>query len=130
MEKVLHAREGGVNMKRYQQGILLGVVLSVFLAVAIALASSEERRRQLSHRLEALRDALPGGEQLKHSAQQVATKAREAGSNLGDQVQESASKLSKRTQEMVSAAQQTAASLGANLQTKSADLIGDLRDRV
>jgi len=116
-------------MKRYQQGILLGLVLSVLLTVAIALALSDERRRQLSHRLEELRKALPDGEQLKQSAQQVATKAREAGSHLGDQVQESASKLGQRTQEMVGAAKLSAASWGATLQTKSADLIGDLRDR-
>ena len=97
-------------MKRYQQGILLGLVLSVLLTVAIALALSDERRRQLSHRLEELRKALPDGEQLKQSAQQVATKAREAGSHLGDQVQESASKLGQRTQEMVGAAKLSAAS--------------------
>lgn len=116
-------------MKRYQQGILLGVVLSALIAVAIALVTSEERRRQLSHRLEELRKALPDGEQLKHSAQEVASKAREAGSNLGDQVQASASKLSQRTQEMVSAAQQTAASLGTNLQAKRSDLMNGLSDR-
>ena len=115
-------------MKRYQQGIVLGVVLSALIAVAIALATSEERRRQLSHRLEELRKALPDGKQVKHSAQEMASKAWEAGSSLGDQVQASASKLGQRTQEMVSAAQQTAASLGANLQTKSADLVGSLRD--
>src|SRR5258707_1142634 len=99
-------------MKRYQQGILLGVVLSILLAVAIALATSEERRRQLSHRLEELRHALPDGEQLKQSAQQAVTKARETGSHLGEQVQDSASKLGHRTQEMLSTAQQTVASVG------------------
>jgi hypothetical protein len=116
-------------MKRYQQGILLGVVLSVLIAVAIALATSEERRRQLSHRLEELRNALPDGKQLKHSAQEVASKAREAGSNLGDQVQASASKLGQRTQEMVSTAQQTGTSFGANVQARSSDLLNGLRDR-
>ncbi len=115
-------------MKRYQQGILLGVVLSVLIAVAIALATSEEQRRQLSHRLEELRNALPDGKQLKHSAQEVVSKARGAGSNLGDQMQASASKLGQRTQEMVSTAQQTANSLGTNLQAKSADLVHSLRD--
>lgn len=115
-------------MKRYQQGILLGLVLSVLIAVAIALATSEERRSQLSQRLEELRKALPDGKQLKHSAQEIASKAREASSNLGDQVQASASKLGQRTQERVSAAQQTAASLGATLQAKSSDLVSGLRD--
>ena len=116
-------------MRRYQQGILLGLVLSALIAVAIALTTSEERRRQLSHRLEELRKALPDGKQLKHSAQEMASKAREASSDLGDQVQASASKLGQRTQEMVNAAQQTAASLGANLQAKSSDLVNGLKDR-
>lgn len=115
-------------MKRYQQGILLGLVLSALIAVAIALATSEERRRQLNHRLEELRKALPDGKQLKHSAQEMASKAREAGGNLGDQVQASASKLGQRTQEMMNAAQQTAATLGTTLQAKSADLVSGLRD--
>ncbi len=115
-------------MKRYQQGIVLGVVLSALIVVAIALATSEERRRQLSHRLEELRKALPDGKQLKHSAQEMASKAREAGSNLGDQVQASASKLGQRTQEMVNAAQQTAATFGANLQAKRSNLVSGLRD--
>lgn len=116
-------------MKRYQQGILLGVVLSALITVAIMLATSQERRRQLSHRLEEVRKALPDGKQVKHSAQQMASKAREAGNHLGDQVQASASKLGQRTQEMVSAAQQTASSLGANLQAKGSDVMNGLRDR-
>lgn len=115
-------------MKRYQQGILLGVVLSALIAVAIALATSEERRSQLSQRLEEFRKVLPDGEQLKHSAQGVASRALEASSNLGDQVQASASKLGQHTQEMVSAAQQTAASLGTTLQAKGSDLVSGLRD--
>ena len=90
-------------MNRWQS-ILIGLVLSALLGVAIALAVSDKRRRQLSHRLEELRKALPRREQLKQSAQQAATKAREVGSNLGEQVQESASKLGLRTQEMVGAA--------------------------
>jgi phage-related minor tail protein len=116
-------------MKRYQQGILLGVVLSVLIAVAVALATSEERRRQVSHRLEELRNALPDGKQLKQSAQEVASKAREAGNNVSNQVQASASKLGQRTQEMVGAVQQTANSLGANLQAKSSDLVNGWKDR-
>ncbi len=115
-------------MSRYRQGILIGMVLSALLVVAIALALSDERRRQLSHRLEEVRNTLPGMEQLKQSAQQAATKAREAGSNLGEPVQESASKLGQRTQEIFSVAQQTATSLGANLQAKSTDLMSERRD--
>ena len=117
-------------MSRYWPGILIGMVLSVLIGVTLALAVSEERRRQLSHRLEELRNALPDGKQLKQSAHQAATKAREAGSHLGEQMQESASKLGQRTQEMVGAAQQTATSLGANLQAKRSDLVNGLRDRV
>jgi septal ring factor EnvC (AmiA/AmiB activator) len=99
-------------MNRSQQGFLLGAVLSILLAVAIALALSDERRRQLRHRLEALRNALPDGEHLKQSAQQAASKAREAGSHLGEQMQESANKLGQRTQEMAGAARQTVTSSG------------------
>lgn len=75
--------------------------------------------------MEGLRNALPDGEQLKHSVQQAATKVRETGSALGDQVQASANKLGQRTQETVSAA----TSLGANLQAKSSDWANGLRDR-
>jgi gas vesicle protein len=129
LERALYAGEGGEHMKRYQQGILLGVVPSVLLALAIALATSEERRRQLRHRLEELRNALPNEDQLKHSAQEAASKAREAGSTLGNQVQASARKLGQRTQEMVSAAQQTATSFGSTVQAKRSDLVNGLRDR-
>ncbi|HEU5374476.1 MAG TPA: hypothetical protein VFV38_03470 [Ktedonobacteraceae bacterium] len=87
------------------------MILSVLIVLAIALTLSDERRRQLSQRLEELRNALPGIEQLKQSAQEVTTKARETGSNLGEQVQESANKLAYRTQELLTAAQQKAASL-------------------
>lgn len=90
---------------RYWQGILMSIVLSALIAVAIALSLSEERRRKLRSRLEELRHALPGVEQLQQSAQRAATKARETRSNLGEQVQESASKLGQRTQEMFSTVQ-------------------------
>jgi hypothetical protein len=59
-------------MNRWQS-ILMGLVLSALLGVAIALAVSDERRRQLSHRLEELRKALPRMEQLKQSAQEERT---------------------------------------------------------
>lgn len=116
-------------MKRYQQGILLGVVLSLLVAVALALATSEERQRQLSQRLQELRKALPDRKHLKQSAQEVASKARKAGNNLGDHVQASASKWGQRTQEMVSVAQQTATSFGGSLQAKSTELVNGLRNQ-
>lgn len=115
-------------MKRYQQGILLGVVLSLLVAVALALATSEERRHQLSQRLEELRKALPDGKHLKQSAQEVASKTREAGNTPGNHVQASASKLGQRTQEMVSAAQQTVTSFGGSLQAKSSELVNGLKN--
>jgi len=99
-------------MNRFRQGILIGLILSIVIVLAIALTLSDEKRRQLTHRLEELRSALPGIEQIKQSAQEVTTRARETGSNLGEQVQESASKLAHRTQEMLTTAQQKAASLG------------------
>ena len=116
-------------MKRYLPGILAGVVLSALLAVAIVLATSEQRRQQLSARLEEMRKAFPDGKQLKQSVQKVASSAREAGSNLGDQMQISTSKLGQRTQEMVSTARQTAGSLGARLQARGSDLVNSLNNR-
>ncbi len=116
-------------MSRFRQGMLIGFVLSLLIVLAIVLTLNDERRRQLSHRLEELRNALPGMEQLKHSAQQAATKARETGSNLGEQVQESASKLAQRTQEMLNTAQQTVTSLGVNKQGKSADSVSEEVER-
>lgn len=98
-------------MNRFRQGVLIGLILSVLIVLAIALTLSDERRRQLSHRLEELRNALPGIEQLKQSAHEATTKARDAGSILGGQVQESASKLAHRTQEILTTAQQKMASL-------------------
>jgi len=98
-------------MSRFRQGGLIGLLLSGLIMLAIALTLSDERRRQLSQRLEELRNALPGMEQLKRSAQEATTKARDAGSVLGEQVQESASLLAYRAQELLTPAQQKAASL-------------------
>jgi gas vesicle protein len=98
-------------MSRFRQGVLIGLILSVLIVLAIALTLSDERRRQLSHRLEELRNALPGIEQLKQSTHEATTKARNAGSTLGEQMQESASKLAHRTQEILTTVQQKAASL-------------------
>jgi len=97
-------------MSRFRQGVLIGLILSVLIVLAIALTLSDEKRRQLSHRLEELRSALPGIEQLKQSAQEATAKAREAGNNLGEQMQESASKLTHLTQERLNTAQQKGAS--------------------
>jgi len=98
-------------MNRFRQGVFIGVILSTLIVLAIALALSDERRQELRHRLEELRNALPGIEQLKQSAQEATTKARDAGSMLGEQVQESANKLAHRTQEILTTVQQKAASL-------------------
>ncbi len=98
-------------MKSFRQGILIGLILSVLLTLAIALTLNDERRRRLSYRLEKLRDALPGMEQLKQSARETATRARETGSTLGKQVQESSGKLAKHTQEILTTVQQKAVSL-------------------
>lgn len=62
-------------MSRFRQGMLIGLILSALITLAIALMWSEERRRQLRSRLEKLRDALPGMEQLKQSTQEAATRA-------------------------------------------------------
>ena len=99
-------------MSRFRQGILIGVIFSVLIALAIALTLNDERRRQLRHRAEELRNTLPGMEQLKQSVQETATRARETGSYLGEQVQVSTGKLAHRTQEMLTTAQQKVTSLG------------------
>ena len=114
----LPVKAGGVKVKRSQFGILLGTVLSGLLVVAIALSMNKERRQQLKSRLEEIRKTLPGTQQLKQSAQQAATKAKEAGSHLGEQVQESASKVGHRTQELFDTAKQTVASIGGNRHSK------------
>ena len=106
-------------MKRSQLGILLGMVLSALLVVAIALSMNEERRQQLRSRLEEIRKALPGTQQLKQSAQEAATRARETGSDLSGQVQESAGKLVQHTQEILSTAQKKAVSWGEKQETKT-----------
>jgi len=99
-------------MNRFRQGVLLGLILSVLITLAVALTLNDERRRQLRYRLEKLRNTLPGVEQLKQSAQEAATRARETGSPLSEQVQESAGKLAQHTQEIFSTVQRKAASLG------------------
>ena len=98
-------------MNRFRQGVLLGLILSVLITLAVALTLNDERRRQLRYRLEKLRNTLPGVEQLKQSAQEAATRARETGTNLSGQMQESAGKLVQHTQEILSTAQKKAASL-------------------
>jgi hypothetical protein len=104
-------------MSRFRQGILVGFILSVLITLAVAFTLNDERRRQLSYRLEKMREALPGVEQLKQSAQEVATRARETGSNLSEQVQESAGKLVQHTQEILSTAQKKVVSLGDRQET-------------
>ena len=105
-------------MNRFRQGVLLGLILSMLITLAISVMLNDERRRQLRYRLEKLRNALPGVEQLKQSAQEAATRARETGSNLSEQVQESAGKLVQHTQEILSTAQKKAASLDEMQETK------------
>ncbi|HTK09299.1 MAG TPA: hypothetical protein VL485_19170 [Ktedonobacteraceae bacterium] len=99
-------------MSRFRQGLIVYVLLSVLIALAIALTLNDERRRQLRNRFEKLQDALPDVEQLKQSAQDAATRARETGSDLNEQVQASAGKLVQHTQEILSTVQQKATALG------------------
>ena len=84
-------------MNRFQQGMLAGLFLSLGIILVLLLTRNQERRRQLTQRLE----------HLQHSAHQAVTKAREVGSTLSDQVQESAGNWSQRTQKVLSAVQQT-----------------------
>jgi gas vesicle protein len=112
-------RKGGVKMSRLQQGVLVGVGISLLVALLILLMRSEEMRRKLSKRFEELQNALPEREQLKQSGQQVtarvsqtaskvkdaaqeaATKVRETGSALGDRVQQSGSRVRQLRQDVV-----------------------------
>lgn len=98
-------------MNRFRQGVFIGVILSTLIVLAIALALSDERRQELRHRLEEIRNALPRIEQLKQSAQEAAAKARDAGSTLGEQVQASANKLAHRAQDLLATTEQKALSL-------------------
>jgi uncharacterized alpha-E superfamily protein len=106
-------------MSRFRQGLIVGLILSVPITLAIALTLNDERRRQLRYRFEKLRETLPGVEQLRQSAQEAATRARETGSDLSEQVQASAGKLVQHTQEILSTVQQKAASLGEKQVTKN-----------
>ena len=88
-------------MSRLQQGMLLGLMLSVGMTLAIALILNDKRRRQIRARFEKLRNTLLDVERLKHSAQQAATRARKTGSHPGEQVQESTGKPVQQTQEIL-----------------------------
>jgi predicted PurR-regulated permease PerM len=99
-------------MSRFRQGLLSGLILSVVITLAIALMWNEERRRQLSSRLEKLWKTLPRMKQLKQSAQKATSRAQKTGSISSELVQESAGKLAQHTQEILSIVQKKAASLG------------------
>jgi hypothetical protein len=68
------------------------LILSVLFTVAIVLTLNDKRRRQLRYRLGKLQNVLPAMGQVKQSAQEAATRARETGENLRKQVQEAADK--------------------------------------
>src|SRR5260370_38556508 len=80
-------------MSRFRQAVFIGIGISLLVAVLIALMRSEERRRQLSKRLEDLRKALPESKRLKQSAQQAATKMRETESALGESMKKAGSRV-------------------------------------
>ena len=66
-------------MKRFQQGMLLGLILSVLITLALALTFDEERRRQLSHLLKRPRPFAP----------EAGVKAQKTRSDVNEQAQES-----------------------------------------
>ena len=106
-------------MSRFRQAVFIGIGISLLVAVLIALLRSEERRRQLSKRLEELWNALPESERLKQSAQQAATKMRETGSALGELVQQSGSRVKPLRREGISTAEPSAPSLEQSEQARS-----------
>jgi hypothetical protein len=65
-------------MNRFQQGMLLGLILSVLTALALVLTFDEERRHQLSHLLK----------QLRPFASEAGVKAQKISSDVPEQVQE------------------------------------------
>jgi hypothetical protein len=106
-------------MSRFRQAVFIGIGISLLVAVLIALMRSEERRRQLSKRLEDLWNALPESERLKQSAQQAATQMRETGSALGELVQQAGSRVKPRRREGISTAELSAPSLEQSEQARS-----------
>jgi hypothetical protein len=66
-------------MNRFQQGMLLGSILSVLIALALVLTFDEERRRQLSHLLKQLKPFVP----------EEGVKAQKTRSDVNEQAQES-----------------------------------------
>ena len=105
-------------MNRFQQGMFFGLILSTLITLALALKLNDQRRLQLSNRLEKLRTAFPGIEHLTQFAQETATRARETGNQLGEQVQGYTGKQVQRAREVVSPTQQRAASLSDNEEIK------------
>src|SRR5260370_42118068 len=106
-------------MSRSRQAVFIGIGISLLVAVLIALMRSEERRRQLSKRLEELWNALPESERLKQSAQQAATKMRETGSALGKLVQQSGRRVKPLRREGISTAEPSAPCLEQCEQARS-----------
>src|SRR5437588_13030408 len=110
--------KGGTEMSRLLRGVLIGLGISVGIALFIALMRNEEMRRQLRARYEGLRRSLPDSEllkqtgrqvaervsqtasQLKESAQQAATKVRETVSAPGDLAKQSASEVHQTGQDV------------------------------
>ena len=106
-------------MSRFRQAVFIGIGISLLVALLIALLRSEERRRQLSKRLEDLWNALPESERLKQSAQQAATKMRETGSALGELVQQGGSRVKPLRREGISTVEPSAPSLEQSEQARS-----------
>ena len=125
-------------MKPLRQGIIVGLILSVFITVALALTLNDERRRRLSYRLEKLRDALSNPEQVKQSVQDAAFRAKETGGNLSGQVKQSVQDATVRAKETSSnlsgqvkqsvqdvavRAKETGSTLGGQMQESAGKLV-------
>jgi phage-related tail protein len=125
-------------MKPFRQGIVVGLILSVFITVALALTLNDERRRRLSYRLEKLRDALSNPEQVKQSVQDAAIRAKGTSSNLSEQMKQSvqdaairaketSSNLSEQVKQSVQdaavRAKETGSNLGGQVQESAGKLV-------
>jgi hypothetical protein len=82
-----------MQMNRFLGGILVGLGLGGVIALLIIVMRNEEMQRQLQARYEGLRGALPSGEQMKQTGQQVAGRVSQVAGQLKESAQQAVSKV-------------------------------------
>lgn len=106
-------------MSRFLRGIFVGIGISLFSALVIALTRSEKLRQELGKRFEVLRKARPSSEQLKQSARQAGTKVRETRKVLSHLMPQSLRRVTQRRQKSGSLAEPSAPSVAQSEQDGS-----------